>query len=213
VVVQADICYDVDGDRNYNDPTSTYYDPGLPADESYNVLLYIGAGNRIREAYSCRDHGPAGEFCLDVGSGSNIEPRIGGVNKLELVMDWNVRAGVSIDAYASCVNTEYTGTATATADGSNVVTVDLVPAFPDQDCCEVRLYGAVRDWHYVATLAGDVDRDGEVLTPDASKVKSRFQDPVDGTNFVYDVDADGEILTVDASKVKSRFQNAAPACP
>jgi hypothetical protein len=65
----------------------------------------------------------------------------------------------------------------------------------------------------VRVLAGDVDRDGEVLTTDASKVKSRFQDPVDQTKFCYDVDCDGQIITVDASKVKSRLQNKAAVCP
>jgi hypothetical protein len=65
----------------------------------------------------------------------------------------------------------------------------------------------------VRTLVGDVDRDGEVLTTDASRIKSRLQDPVSEGNFWYDVDWDGRIITVDASKVKSRFQNTVPSCP
>ncbi len=43
VVVNASIVYDVNGDGEYNDPTSSYYDPNFPADEAYNALLYIGA--------------------------------------------------------------------------------------------------------------------------------------------------------------------------
>jgi hypothetical protein len=107
----------------------------------------------------------------------------------------------------------YAGTAGVTADGSTTVMVDFSPALPDVSCCRIALSGAVEDNWYVKTLVGDVDFDGSVLTPDASRIKARFQDPVTAGNFWYDVDADGEILTPDASRVKSRFQNMVPACP
>lgn len=42
MVISTSITYDVDGDGRYNNPTSSFYDPGLPADESYQVALYIG---------------------------------------------------------------------------------------------------------------------------------------------------------------------------
>jgi len=42
MVISTSITYDVDGDGNYNNPTSSFFDPGLPADESYQVALYIG---------------------------------------------------------------------------------------------------------------------------------------------------------------------------
>ncbi len=45
LVLTADIIYDVDGDGNYNDPTSSFYDPELPADEAYQTLLYIAAND------------------------------------------------------------------------------------------------------------------------------------------------------------------------
>ena len=48
LVLAVDICYDSNGadglyqpDGEFNDPTSGNYDPGYPADESYQVLLYI----------------------------------------------------------------------------------------------------------------------------------------------------------------------------
>lgn len=36
------ITYDTDGDGEYNNPTSAFFDPSLPADESYSVGLYVG---------------------------------------------------------------------------------------------------------------------------------------------------------------------------
>jgi len=41
IVLAADITYDVDGDGDFDDPTSGAGDP-LSGDESYQVLLYIG---------------------------------------------------------------------------------------------------------------------------------------------------------------------------
>jgi len=41
VVVNAKVVYDVDGDQDFDDPTSSNGDP-LSLDEAYNVLLYVG---------------------------------------------------------------------------------------------------------------------------------------------------------------------------
>ncbi|MGD2108477.1 MAG: hypothetical protein PVI86_03705 [Phycisphaerae bacterium] len=42
LVVNLQITYDIDGDFNFNDPTSINYDDTLPADEAYQALVYIG---------------------------------------------------------------------------------------------------------------------------------------------------------------------------
>ncbi len=42
LVISTAITYDIDGDGYYNNPTSAFYDSSRPADESYQVLLYIG---------------------------------------------------------------------------------------------------------------------------------------------------------------------------
>ncbi|MGV6814523.1 MAG: GC-type dockerin domain-anchored protein [Phycisphaerales bacterium] len=42
IVVSTSITYDVDGDGEFNNPTSANFDPLLPADEAYSVLMYIG---------------------------------------------------------------------------------------------------------------------------------------------------------------------------
>ena len=62
-MLQAKVCYDVDGDGEYNDPSSTYYDPGLPDDEAYTVLLYVGSD----EPLSCPE---AGIISADPPSGT-----------------------------------------------------------------------------------------------------------------------------------------------
>ena len=42
MVLSTSITYDIDGDGFYNNPTSSFFDPSRPADESYQVLLYVG---------------------------------------------------------------------------------------------------------------------------------------------------------------------------
>jgi hypothetical protein len=42
LVISTAVTYDVDNDGNYNNPTSSFYDPSLPADETYQVALYVG---------------------------------------------------------------------------------------------------------------------------------------------------------------------------
>jgi hypothetical protein len=62
-------------------------------------------------------------------------------------------------------------------------------------------------------LVGDVNRDGQVSTADASSVKARLEHVVTDDNCQYDVNNDGQVSTADKSSVKARFEMAAPACP
>jgi hypothetical protein len=126
-----------------------------------------------------------------------------------------VVAGTTV-ASVSCVSSVYVadpGYPILTADGSTTVTVEFSPALPDQDCCTVTFTGDIEDEWSIRVLHGDVDRDGEVLPPDASRVKSRMPADVNDTNFWYDVDCSDQILGSDVSRVKQRFGNAAPSCP
>jgi hypothetical protein len=124
-----------------------------------------------------------------------------------------------------CVNSTYSGAIDVSLQegaycGESKLVVTFTPALPDQDCCTITLDGMTSVYGQssvaqfdVTPLAGDVDRDGQVLTTDASRVKARFQEPVGPETFIYDVDCDGQIITPDASAVKSRFQHTAPDCP
>jgi len=42
VIVSTSITYDIDGDNVFNNPTSGNFDPDFPADEAYQVAMYIG---------------------------------------------------------------------------------------------------------------------------------------------------------------------------
>lgn len=42
VIIGTQITYDTNSDGIYNNPTSAFYDPSEPADESYSVGLYVG---------------------------------------------------------------------------------------------------------------------------------------------------------------------------
>ncbi len=42
MIVSTSITYDIDGDGEFNNPTSVNFDPLLPADEAYSVAMYIG---------------------------------------------------------------------------------------------------------------------------------------------------------------------------
>jgi hypothetical protein len=172
-------------------------------------------------ASSCATHASLGEMCLDVGSGDgratgdNIEPRLCGGAKMAFETIDPVDADTT-QASVSCAVNPYvpdSGYPIVTADGSNAVTVEFSPPLPDADCCTISLTGGIEDEWSIRLLGGDVDFDGAVLTPDASRVKSRFEEPVTAENCWYDLDCDGQIVTADASKVKSRFGNTAPACP
>ena len=45
MIVNVDISYDINGDGVFNDPTSEYADPEEEYDESYQVIVYLGAGS------------------------------------------------------------------------------------------------------------------------------------------------------------------------
>ncbi|HUU84097.1 MAG TPA: hypothetical protein VM243_11395 [Phycisphaerae bacterium] len=159
---------------------------------------------------SCRDHGsaPPVERCLDVGA-VNIEPRLGGVQKLVFQVSDPV---TTVDASVECVNSTYTGAPSVTPDGTTV-TVELSSAFPDLDCCTVTLSGQVDDSIAVRTLTGDVDLSGDISTADGSSVKQRLGLGAEVVGAQYDVDTDDAISTADKSSVKARLGNIAAVCP
>lgn len=161
-------------------------------------------------AMSCRDHGlaPPIERCLDLQA-VNIEPRLGGAQKLVFEVSDPV---ITVDASADCLVHTYTGTPTATPDGTTV-TVELNPAFPDQDCCTVTLSGQVDDSFAVRILVGDADFDGNVTTADGSAVTQRLGQTASEAGARYDVDADEGITSADQSSITQRLGNVAPACP
>lgn len=42
LVISTSVTYDANQDGEFNNPTSSFFDPSLPADESYQIALYVG---------------------------------------------------------------------------------------------------------------------------------------------------------------------------
>jgi hypothetical protein len=164
----------------------------------------------ISGARSCRNHGVV-EHCLDLLV-SNIEPRLGGVQKMEFDLTDPVS---SVSASVSCVNNNYLGVVTVVTPppAGTLVTLTFVPALPDKDCCKIELSGEVNDTFYVRTLVGDVNRDGGVSSADAASVKARLGQLISSATFQYDVNTDGSISSADFASVKARLGSVAPPCP
>lgn len=169
-----------------------------------------GAGP-MTGARSWRDHGTAKAFTarpIDLIV-SPVEPRLGGVLKVEIDLDQTV---TTMSASVCCLGVIYEGVVTATPDG-NQVTVDFSEALPQQDCCVITLSGDVNARLPVTMLVGDTNRDAGIDTSDSSSVKARLGQPMSDANAPYDVDTDDAITTADKSSVKARLGNLAPICP
>jgi hypothetical protein len=160
---------------------------------------------------SYRTHGSAGELYLDMGTTGGVEPRQGGIQKLEIDLDYAFAATQVVAV--NCWPTGWTGAVPYGISGTvgDTVTVDFSPALPDEACCTIELdCGA---WICVRGLEGDVDRSGLVTTGDASIIKPKFGDTPTAADAEFDFDVSGLISTADFSQIKPSFGNLAPACP
>lgn len=175
-------------------------------------------GTAIVVGRSCRTHGTAGEFCVELGigdgsryTGDNVEPRCGTIERLA----FDVTAPVtSFTASVACARaTAFTTSVATAADGSGTIAIEFDPPLPPNDCCTITFDNGVSDVYGVATLEGSVDEDLVVNTLDFSAVKARFGHRVNASNFRYDVNCDGVINTLDSSAIKARFGSALARCP
>jgi hypothetical protein len=157
---------------------------------------------------SCADHGGT-SYCTALSDG-DIEPRTSGATRLEFDLDGPVS---SVSAVVVCDANPYGGTATVNAPGGSSISVEFNPALPDQDCCEVALSGDAAGSIVISTLAGDVDRNGNVNTADITVVKPKLGQMVGASNYFYDVDANGAINTADITAVKPLLGHAGAVCP
>jgi predicted outer membrane repeat protein len=175
-------------------------------------------------------HAGAGEFCLTIGpppDDSSVEARFAGVQNLVCEMSVPVDAATAIsdNVQALCVNNAYAGTVGVSPTAGPMcpnsrLEITFDPALPDQDCCQISLNGMTSAYGQpvvggftVATLAGDVSRDGEVTVSDKNLIKPKIGQPVDSQNFYFDVSCDGEISVSDKALVKPKIGNVAMACP
>ncbi len=159
---------------------------------------------------SLKDHGAAGELSLDTGVSGGIEPRLGGVTKLEIDLDDGDKfsGGVTV----TCTNAgDVSGSVGGTSVAGDTVTIDFSQPLPDQDACTVELdCGATT---CVRTCEGDLNRSGGTTVADNLQAKIRFGQVATNANAEWDFNLSGGVSTSDALQIKIRFGFAAPECP
>jgi hypothetical protein len=192
-----------------------------PTTNTVSVLAHVGdvectdtasttIGCRALAVRSYRDHGTAGELYIDMGTHGGIEPRLGGIQHLEVdLVDASSFGGV---ANVACVNAGDVSTYVDTTSlvGSTVA-VTFSPALPDQDACIVSLDCGASVC--ARSCEGDLNQSGSTTTADSLQVKIRFGYPVDNSNAMWDFNVTGSITTADSLLIKIRFGFAAPECP
>jgi hypothetical protein len=173
-------------------------------------IVSSGGGCTCQNARSCKDHAGT-EHCITLGCNGGIEPRLGGVEKIELDIDDASNFGAVAAVLCEYSGDVTTSVASATASG-NTVTVEFDPTLPDQDACTIELNcGASM---CVRTCEGDMNQTGSTTTADSLQVKIRFLHLVDETNAMWDFNVSNSITTADSLQVKIRFGFAAPeTCP
>ncbi len=160
---------------------------------------------------SRKNHGAAGDrdlpvqFATPLGGAITVEPRTNSGGHL-LRFQFNVPVN-SVGA-ASVVTTGNVviGSASATADGSNIVTVTLT-GVPDNSRALVSV-NAINGGAYVAQatigfLVGDVNGLGSVSASDLSAIKARNTQSA-STAFMFDLDRSGTVNAADVSVAKAR---------
>ncbi len=145
------------------------------------------------------------ERALDL-TAVNIEPRIGGVQKIEFGVSETVS---SVSAGVTCIDNVYAGTITTTPSGTTV-TAEFSPALPDGDRCDITLSGDANDNFEVRTIRGDMNRSGTTDSVDVSQAKARFGQTADVAGPQWDYNLDDVVNSVDNSQVRLVFGNFAP---
>jgi hypothetical protein len=192
---------------------------GVPCGTRYDLCLDCatygscptGGACTCQDARSCKDHAGV-EYCIDVGCSGGIEPRIGGVTKLEIDLGAGEGANFGGGVTAICTNGgDVSANVSGTSVAGDTVTVTFSPALPDQDACTITLdCGASM---CIRTCEGDMNQSGGCTTADALAVKVRFGNAVTNANAMWDLNTSNSITTADNLATKIRFGFAAPACP
>jgi hypothetical protein len=174
------------------------------------------------------DHGGTERPVAMLGFDPPVEPRLAGVTKVVVDVDVALDPATVIAGNVSVVGVTnpgpYTPDTVTLGGADDVVTIEFNTALPNEDCYTFDLTGMESfdgggfdppegSEFQIVALVGDVNRDGQVSTADASSVKARLEHVVTDDNCQYDVNNDGQVSTADKSSVKARFEMAAPACP
>ncbi len=161
------------------------------------------------DSRSIKNHAGVGDLPLDMGLSGAIEPRAGGVTKLEIDVDdpTGFTGGITVN----CEPTAYAGAATHTGTVGNTVTIEFSPGLPEATNCTVTLDCSAAVC--VRNLEGDSNLTGVTDASDNAQRKARFGQAAGAANLTWDVNASGAIDTTDNAQSKLRFGDVAPACP
>ena len=207
--------------------------PDVYATEAVVTVNTVGAsftveqGVAIESVGSVREHTGVGDLLIDIdlAGGLKVEPREGGIQKLEVVFDTAMNAATTIPANVSvigCNSGAYSGTIGTSLEPveKKVLTITFDPALADVDVFTVDLAGmesegggglADSDFEIVG-LQGDVDRNETTATTDASLIKPFYGQTTSQGTAAYDFDCSGLIATTDGSLIKPYYGNQA-TCP
>ncbi len=167
----------------------------------------LGGDCVCQDARSLLFHG-ATELALTVGCQNGIEPRFGGVQKLEIDLDDATVFGGTVTV--GCSPWPWVGVWGASTVG-NTVTVTFNPGLPDQSKCTLTLDCGAQVC--VRNLEGDSNRSGVTNATDNSQRKLLFGQAANAGNAQWDVNLSALINATDNAQTKLRFGNSAPSCP
>jgi hypothetical protein len=161
------------------------------------------------------NHPGAGNFDVDLTSGTGVECRTDGTGNYQVVFTFaNSLAGVD----GASVTSGTGNVASSNIGGNpNQYTVNLTGVTNAQHL-SVALSNVQDSANHFSTsvtgtlnvLNGDTTNDGSVNSGDVGQTKSRSGQAVDGTNFRSDVNVDGNLNSGDVGFVKSKSGTALP---
>jgi hypothetical protein len=167
---------------------------------------------QLNKVVSCKIHGSAGSFDVDLTSGTGIECRSGGAKgsyRIVFVFGTPVTfSGASVSGGAGLVTSSGgSGTNTATVDVSGVtngqrITISLLSVNNGTATNDVSVP--------MSLLIGDTNASGAINASDVSQTKSRLGQAVNAANFRSDVNTNGSISAADIAQIKANIGTALP---
>ena len=182
------------------------------------------SGPRVSAWHIVTDHGAHGPMATAMTDGY-IEPRIEGLKRFRITFDKAI-ASSSVQTGAVSIVGGQSGDISHLAsnlslgEGDTVLTVTLSQAAPDADVFTITLSDALTDTEgrpltgdrdlLVKTLAGDVNRSGEVTAADVLAVRAAVASPVGEGTAALDVSCSGVITGADMLAVHRLLGNSLP---
>jgi len=201
-----------DVDLVSSDPAAFAVPANNVTGDTITFTIIAGQPPAVTSAVSCKTHGAAGEFCIDVmdrTGNADIEPRMYGTTKLVVGFDMDIQGVGGLDN--SDVALSPSGTVdSVTITASNELTVEIsgaTNAFPltvtFPGIAKASDAGAIcTDSVCVRQLVGDVRPDKSINSIDRVDVRDAIGQTVSGSNFRADVRADGSINSIDRVDVR-----------